>query len=228
MPLASTIAAVGALAGGALSAAGQSKANKKTAKIAQKNRRFQRKMSNTAFRRGMRDMKKAGLNPILAYQKGGASQPTGATAVMQNEMAAMPDAAKGVTNAMQLALNAKQTKANTDNLEANTRLADANVTTAQAAASNQSAQAAYNSAKAAKTSGIDTQLAHGQLDAALQAADLSFARARELSAAIQKSDVLWKIRSGKSYAAVQWMVEHGLTAANAGKLVGALGKRMGK
>lgn len=72
------------LAGGLLSNAWTDdraeKAQKFNAEQAQINRAWQEKMSNTAYRRAMTDMKYAGLNPILAFSKGGASSPGGATA----------------------------------------------------------------------------------------------------------------------------------------------------
>lgn len=47
---------------------------------AEKNREFQREMSNTAFQRMAEDLKKAGFNPALLLNGGGASTPTGSLA----------------------------------------------------------------------------------------------------------------------------------------------------
>jgi len=47
---------------------------------AQTNRNFQERMADTAYQRAVKDLNAAGLSPMLAYSKGGAATPSGATA----------------------------------------------------------------------------------------------------------------------------------------------------
>ncbi len=71
------------LAAGVASAAslfGQERANRTNVGLAREQMAFQERMSSTAYQRSMSDMRTAGLNPMLAFQQGGASSPGGAMA----------------------------------------------------------------------------------------------------------------------------------------------------
>lgn len=59
--------------------------------IANKNREFQERMSNTAHEREVADLKRSGLNPNLSSHGTGASSPSGDTAVMNAPQIQMPD-----------------------------------------------------------------------------------------------------------------------------------------
>lgn len=74
------LSAIGGLVSNIWTDKRQDDAQKFAAQQAQNQMDFQERMSNSAYQRSMADMKAGGLNPILAYQRGPASSPTGAMA----------------------------------------------------------------------------------------------------------------------------------------------------
>lgn len=154
------------LVGGLLGNKGQADANEANAALAQRQMDFQERMRNTSYQSAMEDMRKAGLNPILAYKQGGAAVPGGASAVMNNELSPAVSAFDSMANSavsrkslakgmhkMQSEIDLQGHQINTQldtqaNLQAQNRLINAQVDRTKQEASSAKAIAEIDNAKA--------------------------------------------------------------------------------
>lgn len=108
------------LVGGLFGMGGSAISSAWAAKEAKKNRKFQERMSSSAHQRQVKDLRRAGLNPILAANKG-ASTPGGSAAQIHDMGRA---GAAGASMAL-IAAQIRNTHASTAKVEAETDVIEA-------------------------------------------------------------------------------------------------------
>lgn len=119
------------LLGGYMAYKGQSAANETNYQIALENRRFQKSMSDTAYSRAARDLKRAGLNRILALG-GPLSTPSGSTATMVNPSQQTPAVMSAAAGRLRMAEEVKLLREQQANVQSSTNLNNANAVKAAA------------------------------------------------------------------------------------------------
>ena len=102
-----------AVIGGRIAQKGAKSANRETAASTAKQMAFQERMSNTAHQRQVKDLRAAGINPILSAKLGGASTPQGASYTAQNAGLAFTQGFSQTAGGIQSISSARQSQAQT-------------------------------------------------------------------------------------------------------------------
>lgn len=96
---------------------GQDDANAANAAQAKQQMDFQERMRGSQYQATVEDLKKAGLNPALAYGQGGAGTPTGASAQIQNSLAGTGGTAQAAVSTYAAIAQARNIEAQTQQLK---------------------------------------------------------------------------------------------------------------
>lgn len=142
---------IGAAIGGGLSLIGGQQQNAAAKDASREQMAFQKESAQNSYAWAMDDMRRSGLNPILAYKQGGAGTLSGSTYTPQNVGAAVATGATAGAGVASSALAAQRNQAELANIAADTALKgsqDRTQSAMQVQALAQAGQANANSALA--------------------------------------------------------------------------------